>query len=179
MPRGTPTPRRPVVVVESSAPDIEMIADAVAPRPLLSTTSAYAAKRLCARHQPDLVIVDLTFADADGARALALIEALRARQPYLLVGVTSAICTRPEQTQRIVAASTWFLAKPLDAGRLRRELARLEVEIQESGPTDLSLAAAKQNHVDKILELTRGNKSAAARLLRLDRAALQRLLKRR
>lgn len=84
--------------------------------------------------------------------------------------------------ESVRASATWFIAKPFTRERLRNAivqggapLAMARVDKQEV--IDLSLDAAKWNHLQKVLEMSGGNKSAAARKLGIQRPSLQEMLR--
>ncbi|MEO1085239.1 MAG: sigma 54-interacting transcriptional regulator [Acidobacteriota bacterium] len=59
--------------------------------------------------------------------------------------------------------------------RIDAELLRSMIgEANEDAPDDLDLAAAEKRHIERVLRTTDGNKSAAAKLLGIDRRTLQR-----
>lgn len=70
------------------------------------------------------------------------------------------------------------LAPIIDEIRSGKKLASFEVMQGEGKEEWLALADVEAAYVEKVLRSTRGNKQAAARLLKIDRKTLDRMIKR-
>ena len=74
------------------------------------------------------------------------------------------------ELQNVVEGAVSLAEGEVDAGLVRSLLGSTAA----SGPEPLDIAAVERRHIQRVLQLTGGNKSAAAKLLGLDRKTLQR-----
>jgi CheY-like chemotaxis protein len=114
----------PLVLLVEDRPDIRsLLSDYVLSRgsvPMPAAGGAH-AEVVCQTLAPDLVLIDLSLTDTDGA---ALVRRIKARCP----GVSIAVCTwpDPEREARYRAeGADEIVAKPLDLALLERALNRL------------------------------------------------------
>jgi transcriptional regulator with GAF, ATPase, and Fis domain len=79
------------------------------------------------------------------------------------------------ELQHLVEGAVSLADGTLDADLVRSLLSVVAVDGgQRDEPREMELGAIERRHIERILELTGGNKSAAARLLGVDRRTLQR-----
>lgn len=128
-------------------------------------------------HVPDFAIVDLKMPGESGLTLVPELKKLSAEMRILVLTGYASIATAVEA---IKLGATHYLAKPVDADDV---LAALDKTIGDpSTNTDgnrLSAADMEWEHLQKVLAGNRGNISATARQLGIDRRTLQRKLARR
>jgi DNA-binding NtrC family response regulator len=76
------------------------------------------------------------------------------------------------ELQNLIEGAASLAEGTIDADLLRSLLGGSAAAA--SGPEPLDLAAVERRHIQRVLELARGNKSSAARLLGIDRRTLLR-----
>lgn len=180
-----------VTVVDDDAAMCDLLVDTLRNRGFLVEAHTDAARALERLEGAEVLVTDLNM---PGTSGLALCEQATARWPDLPVVVITAFGM---QDTAVVANrhGAWeFVEKPLDVdtfalvldravqhGRLRGEVRRLRGP--EDPPPVVSealppLDEIEKRHILKVLERVGGSKSAAARILGVDRATLYRKLDR-
>ncbi len=126
---------------------------------------------------PDFAVLDLKM---PGESGLALIPMLKAANINMRILVLTGYASIATAVEAIKLGATHYLAKPVDADDV---LAALDKTYGDtSTPTQgntLSAAEMEWEHSQKVLADNRGNISATARHLGIDRRTLQRKLARR
>lgn len=126
---------------------------------------------------PHCVVVNCALRENEG---LALLRELKSVTPHIRVVVVAAIGSIRGAVQAMKLGAADYLAKPvrpedlLSAVDPDRHVAASGVE-----PKIPTLAQARDQYVQSVLNYTGGNISEAARLLGLHRQSLQRMLRRR
>lgn len=165
-----------VVVVDDDPSMHKNVMVMLRPVRVVGTTEGMSAIELVRRERPELAIVDLHLPDSWGVE---VVRALRGSFPALVIGVISGALTLANAGDSVDATASWFLEKPFGRDQLRNKIANCAAPLRVPPHPDeeLALELAKRQHVQYVLELAKGNKSEAARLLKIQRPSLQRMLK--
>ncbi len=156
-------------------------------RPLakdLVEAATVAEARVALAKRPTLVLLDVRLPDGSGLEVVELANDLR---PAPLIVAFSGEATPPESFRLAQLGVREFLQKPFDLEQLEGALARS----QEAPPALQPLVAGAVGHIDlgdvkaqvrqtmvrQALAMTKGNRSAAARLLGVSRQALQHIVR--
>ncbi len=133
-----------------------------------------AAKAVAREHRPDAAIVDMNIAGESG---IELMVALREQDPDIRLVLISGYNSIESTVAAMRAGALDVLCKPVTAAELVK---RLNGEPASSVPaTDTpTLDRAIWEHVQRVVQDCNGNRSEAARRLRIDRGTLQRWLSR-
>ena len=136
--------------------------------------TATAARELFARHRPAACIVDLCL--ASGESGIDLIRELRARDAAVMLILVTGYGNMAIGAAAAQAGADHVLAKPVRMPEIVRRLAG--EPCAEGEIATPSLDRAIWEHMHRVLADCNGNKSEAARRLRVDRATLKRWLER-
>ena len=124
---------------------------------------------------PDTCVVDLQLPDGSG---LQLIRELRAAYAGARIALLTGYGSMDVGAMAISAGADVVIAKPATAseimGRIYGDPAALHIDVRETASID----RAVWEHVQRVLHDCGGNKSLAARRLRIDRGTLKRWLAR-
>lgn len=136
-----------------------------------------AALQIANRDVPDFAVVDLKMPGQSGLTLLPALKAINADMRILVLTGYASITTAVEA---IKLGATHYLAKPVDAEYVINALnkTRGDPTVNADGGA-LSAADFGWEHLQKVLSDNRGNVSATARQLNIDRRTLQRKLARR
>ncbi|MBB3320300.1 MULTISPECIES: response regulator [unclassified Rhizobium] len=123
----------------------------------------------------DILITDLRIGDENG---LELVKLCREVSP----NIKSLVLTGYGHVSAVVSAvklgATEFLSKPADADEILEILGLSQPEEQSGGPCLTPAEQVRWEHINRVLAENGYNISMTARLLRLHRRTLQRLLTR-
>ena len=92
---------------------VENLLEECAPIKLISAMHGQLGIELAARHQPDLILLDVHLPDINGADVLARLKA-KPRTREIPVVVLSADATRAQMNRLLALGATDYLTKPLD-----------------------------------------------------------------
>jgi len=141
----------------------------------IAMTSADALKRARER-APDFALIDLRLREQSGLELIQPLRACRDDMCILLVTGYASVATAVEAIKR---GADNYLPKPVSVDAILRALAGQPSSLAESEPTMTRLSRLEWEHIQQALNETRGNISAAARLLGMHRRSLQRKLAKR
>ncbi len=114
-----------------------------------------------------------------GQSGLTLIPALKSLNSAMRILVLTGYASISTAVEAIKLGATHYLAKPVDADDVLKALEKTSGDISESLVGEgLSAADMGWEHLQKVLATNRGNISATARQLNIDRRTLQRKLAR-
>lgn len=135
--------------------------------------SSAGARELFRAHKPDACIVDMQLGSEDG---IELIRELREHDPGVVLVLVTGYGSLEAGANAVLAGADYVLSKPI---RLHEILDRLGTEQRaEPGASQQTptLDRAIWEHIQRVLRDCGGNKSEAARRLRVDRGTLHRWL---
>jgi len=132
----------------------------------------------CVREEiPEFAIVDLKLRDESG---LALIEPLRQASSEMIIIVVTGYASVATAVEAIKRGADNYLPKPVTAEALLRALTDTASDDPVApAETMTPLSRLEWEHIAQAMTETRGNISAAARLLGMHRRSLQRKLAKR
>ena len=136
-----------------------------------------AALALAEHNRFSFALLDLKLEQTSG---LALIQPLRSLQPDLCILVVSGYASIATSVEAIKLGADDYLPKPLTVAALLRALgptSAATANVEEAGL--IPLDRLEWEHIQRALQETGGNVSAAARLLGMYRRSLQRKLAKR
>lgn len=135
------------------------------------------ALRAAKSDPPDFAVVDLKMPGQSGLTLLPALKAINADMRILVLTGYASIATAVEA---IKLGATHYLAKPVDAEDVIKALEKTRGDpMADTTARTLSAADFGWEHLQKVLADNRGNISATARQLSIDRRTLQRKLARR
>lgn len=138
-----------------------------------TAASVGAAKASARAHPPDAAIIDMNIAGESG---IDLIVELRAQDPHIRVVLISGYNSVESTVAAMRAGADEVLCKPITAAELVK---RLNGEATNVPATETpTLDRAIWEHVQRVFRDCNGNRSEAARRLRIDRGTLNRWLSR-
>ncbi len=132
---------------------------------------------LAGRTEFSFALLDLKLEETSG---LALIRPLRAMQPQLRILIVSGYASIATSVEAIKLGADDYLPKPLTVATLLRALdpvSPMTANREEDGL--IPMDRLEWEHIQRALQETNGNVSAAARLLGMYRRSLQRKLAKR
>ena len=126
---------------------------------------------------PKFAVIDLKM---HGESGLTLVPILRALNPSMRILVLTGYASITTAVEAIKLGATHYLAKPADAENVINALNKTSGDATVNADFGkLSAADFEWEHLQKVLATNRGNISATARELHIDRRTLQRKLARR
>ncbi len=133
-----------------------------------------AALAAAAEYPPEFAIVDLKFPDGSG---LGLVKQLMGLHKHMRVVVLTGYASIATAIEAVKLGARYYLTKPANADdiveALYRDFAATSAPIREK---PLSVNRLEWEHINRVLTGSKGNISAAARLLGMHRRTLQRKL---
>ena len=126
--------------------------------------------RLARTKRPDLALVDLQLGTESG---IDLVAQLRERYPELKIVLMTGYGSIDAAVAAMRAGADDVIAKPFTTPELLRRAAGMAATVDADTP---SLARALWEHCDRVLRNCEGNKSLAARALKMHRSRLRRIL---
>jgi two-component system, response regulator RegA len=129
------------------------------------------AKEAVRAHRPDAAIVDLNIAGESG---IDLIAELRAQDPDIRLVLISGYNSVESTVAAMKAGAGDVLCKPITAAELVKKLSGDPVNVHATETPTLDRAIWE--HVQRVFQDCHGNRSEAARRLRIDRGTLNRWL---
>lgn len=128
------------------------------------------ALRIARAKRPDLALVDLQLGTESG---IDVVGALRKRHPDLKIVLMTGYGSIDATVAAMRAGADDVIAKPFTTPELLRRAAGMPAAIDSETP---SLARALWEHCDRVVRNCEGNKSLAARALKMHRSRLRRIL---
>lgn len=125
--------------------------------------------------QPAYAVVDLHLDDGSG---LEVIELLRLHCASSRAIVLTGYGNTPTAVAAVKLGAIDYIAKPADADEIVDALMVGEGGLPPAPDNPISPEEAKRQHIERFLERTDGNITRTARLLKMHRRTLQRILKR-
>lgn len=148
---------------------LERMLDAV----VAGASSIAEARQVLHTLRPDACIVDFQLPDGSGVE---LIQELRAQLPHTRIALITGYGSMEVGADAVRAGADRVMAKPVTVSEI---MSRLYGSPQASRPTETPTAdRAMWEHMQRVLADCGGNRSLAARKLRIDRGTLQRWLDR-
>ncbi len=133
------------------------------------------ARELVRTFAPDTCVVDLQLPDGSG---IQMIQELRATFPDARIALLTGYGSMDVGAMAIRAGADVVIAKPATASEIMQRIYSdpmpLHVDVRETASVD----RAVWEHIQRVLHDCGGNKSLAARRLRVDRGTLKRWLAR-
>lgn len=142
----------------------------------VSAASLAEAAQAIRRHKPDFVVVDLHLGETDSG--LEVIEALRAQQVPAKALVLTGYGNTPTAVAAVKLGAVDYMAKPVDADEIIQALMAAEGGLPPAPDNPICPEEAKRVHIERFLNRTDGNITQTARMLKMHRRTLQRILKR-
>jgi two-component system response regulator RegA len=128
------------------------------------------AMRLAEAHPPELAVVDLQIGTENG---IELVRELRSAFPDTTIVVMSGFGSIDATVAAMRAGADDVISKPFTTAELLRRAGGALGELQIDAP---SLQRALWEHCSRVLSACGGNKSLAAKKLRMHRSRLRRIL---
>ena len=132
------------------------------------------AARLTRKEKPDLAIVDMRLGASSG---IDLVRALRALAPDMVIVLISGYLSIDSTVVAMRSGADYVMSKPITGRDIVKRIDGT-TPWDEWGETP-TLANAEAEHIARVLSDCHGNISEAARRLDIDRATLQRRLRKR
>ena len=170
------TQRQTVLVVDDDATLLASYVRALerSGRSVMAAETAAKARELVRDRRPDAGIIDLSLPDRESG--IELIRELRKRDAEIVLILVTGYGNMAVGAAAALAGANHVLAKPIEMSEILRRLTGAPCdEIEVETP---SLDRAMWEHMHRVLADCNGNKSEAARRLRVNRATLQRWLDR-
>lgn len=133
------------------------------------------ASAAIAEREPAYAVIDLHLDDGSG---LEVIEMLKQKSGKARVIVLTGYGNTPTAVAAVKMGAIDYLAKPADADEIVDALMVGEGGLPPAPDNPISPEEAKRQHIERFLERTDGNITRTARLLKMHRRTLQRILKR-
>ncbi len=121
----------------------------------------------------DYAVVDLRLEDSNG---LELVKLLRGMQPAMKIVLLTGYGNIATAVSAIKAGALDFLPKPVDPDHLKAVLLGKPVETVEIAANPMTPERVRWEHIQRIFDETGHNVSETARLLKMHRRTLQRIL---
>ncbi len=142
----------------------------------LTATTVASAHAMARKHRPDVCIVDFQLGCESG---IDLIVALRAEYPQARFVLVSGYSSTEVAVAAMKAGACDVMSKPCTAAEIMRRVMGDASELPGSAvPETPSMNRCIWEHAQRVLNDCGGNRSEAARRLKIDRGTLQRWLDR-
>ncbi|WP_293572651.1 response regulator [Phaeobacter sp.] len=116
------------------------------PLEVFEATNGREAVELCARHQPDLILMDMSMPEVDGLDATRQIRATEHKQPKIVALTANAFDS--DRRACLEAGMDMFLQKPIRKPLLLQTLAQLQHDAGQAGGGSVSYLAARTDEAD-------------------------------
>ncbi len=124
---------------------------------------------------PAFAVIDLHLDDGSG---LEVIEELKMYSAEARAVILTGYGNTPTAVAAVKLGAVDYLAKPADADEIIDALLAADGVMPPAPENPISPEEAKRVHIERFLERTDGNITKTARLLKMHRRTLQRILKR-
>ncbi|MEQ1639056.1 MAG: response regulator transcription factor [Methylococcales bacterium] len=136
--------------------------------------SAESAYELAKNNPPELAVIDLKMSGNSGLVLVRQLASLNAGTRIVMLTGYASVATAIEA---IKLGATHYLAKPVDADEIVRAFEKQSGNTEVTVSTNpLSVDRMEWEHIQRILQVQKGNISATARVLNMHRRTLQRKL---
>ncbi len=122
---------------------------------------------------PDHAVIDLRLGDGNG---LELVKLLRSFIPELRVVLLTGYGNIASAVMAIKAGAVDFLPKPVEPDRLKAVLLGEKIEAIAISTEPMTPERVRWEHIQRVFDETGHNVSETARLLKMHRRSLQRIL---
>lgn len=135
------------------------------------------ASRLAHEIPPEFAVVDLKLPDGSGLKLVATFIGL---DPHTRIVVLTGYGSIATAVEAIKLGATYYLTKPVNADDIVAAFDRAAGNAEvATAHKPMSVDRMEWEHIDRVLQLHRGNISATARALSMHRRTLQRKLAKR
>lgn len=122
---------------------------------------------------PDYAVIDLRLGDGNG---LELVKLMRRFLPKLRVVLLTGYGNIASAVSAIKAGAVDYLPKPVDPDRLKTVLVGEKWQTDDSSQEPMTPERVRWEHIQRVFDETGHNVSETARLLKMHRRTLQRIL---
>ncbi len=133
------------------------------------------AEEAIKQRAPAFAVIDLHLDDGSG---LEVIEVLKTHSKEARAIILTGYGNTPTAVAAVKLGAVDYLAKPADADEIVDALMAADGVLPPAPENPFSPEEAKRVHIERFLERTDGNITKTARLLKMHRRTLQRILKR-
>lgn len=124
---------------------------------------------------PAFAVIDLHLDDGSGLEVIELLKEQPSKSRSLIL---TGYGNTPTAVAAVKLGAIDYLAKPADADEIVDALLTVEGGVPPAPENPICPEEAKRVHIERFLERTDGNITKTARLLKMHRRTLQRILKR-
>jgi len=142
----------------------------------VSASNRAEAIRAIRAHRPDFAVVDLHLGETESG--LEVIEALREQERPAKALVLTGYGNTPTAVAAVKLGAIDYMAKPADADEIIQALMTTDGDLPPAPENPICPEEAKRVHIERFLNRTDGNITQTARMLKMHRRTLQRILKR-
>lgn len=138
-----------------------------------SAASIAEALQISQAKPPEFAVIDLRLGDGNG---LELVKLMRRYLPKLRVVLLTGYGNIASAVSAIKAGAVDYLPKPVDPDRLKAVLIGETPQAAEIAQEPMTPERVRWEHIQRVFEETGNNVSETARLLKMHRRTLQRIL---
>lgn len=170
------TPGARVLLVEDDDTFRQRLAKALVKRgaDVLEASDVRGALDIVANTPPFFAVVDLRLDDGSG---LQVVEALRAARPEARALILTGYGDIPTAVAAVQLGAVDYMAKPASANEIMDALLAPKGQRPPPPEDPISPELARQEHIEQVFHDAGDNVSRTARLLKMHRRTLQRILK--
>jgi two-component system response regulator RegA len=169
------TQGKKLLIVDDDDPFRQSLGRAMERRGFLVTLASSIAEALqqAQAEAPDHAVIDLRLGDGNG---LELVKLLRSFIPKLRIVLLTGYGNIASAVMAIKAGAVDFLPKPVEPDRLKAVLLGEVVETVDITAEPMTPERVRWEHIQRVFDETGHNVSETARLLKMHRRSLQRIL---
>lgn len=171
----SPPAEQRLLMVDDDDPFRQSLARAMERRgfKVLPAASVAEALQIAQAEKLDCAVIDLRLEDGNG---LELVKCLRSFLPQLRVVLLTGYGNIASAVSAIKAGALDFLPKPVDPDRLKAVLMGETPKSMETQTSPMTPERVRWEHIQRVFNETGHNVSETARLLKMHRRSLQRIL---
>lgn len=168
-------PPKRILVIEDDAVFLERLATSLGRRghEVMSASGLDEVIALLPRFSPECAVIDLRLENESG---LVVARSLRERLPQIRILILTGYGSIASAVDAMRLGAVDYLSKPADTDQIEAALFANGLTPVEQEDTVPSLDRVEWEHMQRVLRDCRGNISAAARKLGIERRTLQRKL---
>lgn len=138
-----------------------------------SAASIAEALQMSQAEAPDYAVIDLRLGDGNG---LELVKLMRRFLPKLRVVLLTGYGNIASAVSAVKAGAVDYLPKPVDPDRLKAVLVGETTQADDISQEPMTPERVRWEHIQRVFDETGNNVSETARLLKMHRRTLQRIL---